>query len=55
MEDSGAPNPKRRWQRRREAGDAEEKGGYVERVMAGGQTFWLIESLLVDRVTEKNN
>jgi hypothetical protein len=49
MEDSGAPNPKRRWQRRREAGDAEEKGGYVERVMAGGQTFgfghsWLIES-----------
>jgi len=33
MEDSGAPNPKRRWQRRREAGDAEEKGGYVERTV----------------------
>ena len=44
MQESGAPNPKRRWQRRgADAGDAEEKGGYEQRVLAGGENFWGFE------------
>ena len=53
MQESGAPNPKRRWQRRGpDAGDAEEKGGYEQRVLAGGENFLGLKKILPGFETE---